>query len=186
MSWKSDNNFEINILFWFPWFRRTSDLCSAAWARLSWRTLAFQTHIRRSVVCFPLNLGLWLLHLLHGGPSVWIYIKIFLIRAAALSNGQFKVLCVCRGPYAGWQMFISQLAFHLSMENNGLALCPALSWANKASYLTSNQAIIHLALNTWYLAEVQGSSCQEPGKLLWADTVLPSKIAFCLFECVSV
>lgn len=82
-------------------------------------------------------------------------------------------------------MFISQLAFHLGMENNGLALCPALSWANKASYLTSNQAIIHLALNTWYRAEVQGSSCQELDKLLWADTVLPSKIAVCLSECVS-
>lgn len=82
-------------------------------------------------------------------------------------------------------MFISWLAFHLVMENNGLALCPALSWANKASYLTSNQAIIHLALNTWSPAEVQGSSCQELDKLLQAATVLPSKIAMCLSECVS-
>lgn len=98
---------------------------------------------KRNAACLPPNLSLWLLQLLHGGPSVYIYIRIFLIRAAALSNGQFKVLCVCWGPYAGWQMFIRQLAFHLSMENNGLALCPALSWANKASYLTSNQAIIH-------------------------------------------
>lgn len=61
---------------------------------------------------------------------------------SAMVNSRF---CVSDG----WQMFISQVAFHLSMENNGLALCPALSWANKASYLTWNQPIIHLALNTW-------------------------------------
>lgn len=85
-----------------------------------------ETH-KRSTALLSHNLGARLLQLLHGVPSVQIYIKIFLIRAAALSNGQFKVLCVCWGPYAGWQMFISQLAFHLSLENNGLALCPALS-----------------------------------------------------------
>lgn len=104
--------------------------------------------------------------------------KIFLIRAAALSNGQLKVLCVCWGPYAGWQMFISRQSFHLSEENNGLALCPALSRANKASYLTSNQAIIHFAQNTWDQAQVQCSICQELGKLLSWRTVLLSKIVF--------
>lgn len=97
--------------------------------------------------------------------SVWIYIQIFLIRAAAPSNGQFKDLLVCWGPYAGWQMFISQLAFHLSMENNGLAFCPPLSWANKASYLTSEQTIIHLQMNTWDQAGVH-SNCQVLDKLL--------------------
>lgn len=64
-------------------------------------------------------------------------------------------------------MFISQRAFHLSMENNGLAFCPALSWANKASYLTSEQTIIHLQMNTWDQAGVVHSNCQELDKLLW-------------------
>lgn len=74
-------------------------------------------------------------------------------------------------------MFISQLAFHLSMENNGLALCPALSWANKASYLTSNQAIIHSVRNTWDGAEVH-HSC-----FLWTSATFVDVDTLTLTDC---
>lgn len=105
---------------------RASELCSAArWVRLM--NFGISNMKKRNELRLLPILGPRLLQLLYGGYSVCIYIKIFLIRAAALSDGQFKVLCVCWGPYAGWQMFISQVAFHLSVENNGLALCPALS-----------------------------------------------------------
>ena len=142
-------------------------------ARFGWWTLAFQTCIKEGKYAFSLVL----IHGYYSCSMVGLQSK-FTSKSlwseqllSAMVNSRF---CVSAGVLMLLrQMFISQLAFHLSMENNGLSLCSALSWANKVSYLTSNQAIIHSALNTWDWAEVQQSSFHWTWQTFVTETVLP-------------